>query len=103
MTQHTQGPWEVHEHNHVDGEFWCTIGHNGRGPIADIIGAEGNKTEHYQPVSGMKYLVTPVSEQKANARLIAAAPELLDALQLVANCVTDSQGGVTLGKINFFG
>lgn len=81
MTQHTQGPWEVHESAHVDGEYWASIGHNGRGPITDIVGSEGNKSEYYIPVAGMKYLVTPVEQQKANAALIAAAPDLLEALK----------------------
>lgn len=76
--EHTPGPWEVHEHFHVDGEFWCSIGYNGFGPITDVVGEEGDKTRYYQPVAGMKYLVTPVKEQKANAKLIAAAPELLE-------------------------
>lgn len=67
----TDGPWEVHEHRHINGEFWASIGVEGRGPLTDIIGAQGNKTEYFQPVAGMKYLVTPVEEQKANAQHIA--------------------------------
>jgi hypothetical protein len=31
-------------------------------------------------------------------RLIAAAPDLLEALQIIANCVADSEGGTTLGS-----
>ena len=34
----------------------------------------------------------------ANARLIAAAPALLAALHVVAKCVADDLGGVTLGS-----
>lgn len=78
---HTPGPWEVHESTTVDGEFWCSIGYAGRGPITDIVGAEGNHTQSFQPVAGMKYLVTPVEQQRANAKLIAAAPEMLDMLK----------------------
>ncbi len=78
----TPRPWEVHEARHIDGEFWASIGYHGRGPITDIVGAEGNKAEYFQSVAGMKYLVTPVEEQKANAAYIVAAcnelPRLLD-------------------------
>lgn len=70
---HAPTPWEVHIHPHVTGEFWCTIGRNGFGPITDIVGEEGNKTRYYQPVAAMKYLVTPVEEQKANAEFIVRA------------------------------
>jgi hypothetical protein len=73
MSKHTDLPWEVHEHEHINGEFWCSIGHDGWGPITDIIGAEGNKAEYWTTVAGMKYLVAPVEEQRANAELIARA------------------------------
>lgn len=79
--KHTEGPWEIHEATHRDGEFWCSIGYAGRGPISDIVGAEGNHTRFFQVVAGMKYLITPVEQQRANAYLIAAAPELLGALK----------------------
>lgn len=71
--KHTPEPWEIHEApHHVRGEYWATIGHNGRGPITDIVGEEGNHAKYYIPVAGMKYLVTPVEQQRANARRIVA-------------------------------
>lgn len=41
----------------------------------------------------------PATEEQAhaNARLIAAAPDLLAALEIVSNCIPDSTGGTTLG------
>lgn len=78
---HTPGPWEVHEHTHANGEFWCSIGYQGRGPITDVVGAEGNHSRFFQPVAGMKCLVTPVEQQRANAYLVAAAPEMKHVLE----------------------
>ncbi len=70
MTEHTPIPWAIHEHLHIDGEYWASIGTGaGHGPITDIMGAEGNR-DYYQLVAGMRHLVTPVEEQRANARLI---------------------------------
>lgn len=62
--QHTQGPWK----------------HEGQG---DITGYE-NDTAHgcFGPVDvACVYLRTVPGKTEANARLIAAAPELLEALQ----------------------
>ncbi len=71
----TPGPWKVIEHNHVTGDLWLSIGYvrDGitRGPVADIV----HKPE-YLPVAELKYLVTPEAEQRANAALIASAPDL---------------------------
>lgn len=77
-TGHTPGPWEVQKLNHADGDLWLQIGHNGWGPITGISGDEV-KEPYCKPVAGMKYLTTSESEQWANARLIAAAPELYQA------------------------
>ena len=89
MSKHTEIPWEVHKHSHCDGEWWASIGHHGFGPIADIVGEEGNHTcqnyGFYQPVAELKYLVTPLEEQKANADFIVTAcnchDDLLKALK----------------------
>lgn len=92
---HTPGPWEVHEAPHRDGEFWCSIGYAGRGPITDIVGAEGNHTRWFQPVAGMKFLVTPVEQQKANAALVAASPTLLEACELARKRFYEQNGQVS--------
>lgn len=73
MTKHTQGPWVVHEGDEIDVRsanpadlaqapiYYC---------IAENIGGHvhGENFDDY-------------SEVEANARLIAAAPELLEALE----------------------
>lgn len=59
-TKHTPGPWSLHK----------------RGP------AERYEVQHGIPGNGSPICVTFCgSQQEANARLIAAAPELLDALK----------------------
>lgn len=89
MSGHTKGPWTVQRLNHVDGDLWLQIGHfDGAreiGPVAELIG-----NEHQLPVARLKYLVTPESEQWANAHLIAASPSLLAAAKAVrATCPAD--------------
>ena len=65
MKKYTPGPWWV-EIGDEDGDYshiWPTIHSESR----EIVGTEG--------------LYGDLEEDKANARLIAAAPELLEALQ----------------------
>ena len=73
--KHTPGPWRVHQHTHISGELWLSIGfhtHEGtHNPEGRWIG----------PVAELKYLVAREEEQRANARLMAAAPEMKDALE----------------------
>lgn len=67
--QHTQGPWSLRR-NQAGEEYGAVLGHDG------------------QLVATTGYRVHPLSnEDDANATLIAAAPELLEALQgLLAEC-----------------
>jgi hypothetical protein len=63
-TQHTPGPWEVRK-----GEPWVIA-------------------KAYGDMKSVVHLNLPVDQsesQKADARLIAAAPDLLEALQYMAN------------------
>ena len=63
MSKHTPGPWKIHEHG-VGFEVEC---------------ANGNVVAQAQQVTALRQ-DTMQSARKANARLIAAAPELLEAL-----------------------
>jgi len=74
-TQHTPGPWEIDE---VDKGFSAQILGPSTGFCRDILAT----------------LPMEWAESEANARLIAAAPELLEALQKIA---TVDMGGGFLG------
>jgi hypothetical protein len=62
MSRHTPGPWIYH----WDGEGGAFVSGGGTA-IADTVG--------------------PTECRKANARLIAAAPEMLEALDIVVGCL----------------
>ena len=62
MTQHTPGPWIVWPDNNNR----LQVGQSTNYTVAEIM-------------------QTPIHGQEANARLIAAAPDLLEALQAIAN------------------
>lgn len=65
MSKHTPGPWKIRE------QAGCLV------VYASISAGESSVCE-------LRYLWTP--QQKANARLIASAPELLEALR---QCITE--------------
>lgn len=68
MIQHTPGPWEITEDRIVGDDILWTIEHSGYG----IIGyADGTPEDD--------------PEKIANARLIAAAPDLLEAADNILN------------------
>lgn len=70
MSGHTEGPWELGaEGNGAVGSVYCNNSMGSR--VAIVFG------------KGQEYSVFSDAEEAANARLIAAAPELLEALQAV--------------------
>ncbi|KKL56790.1 hypothetical protein LCGC14_2241900 [marine sediment metagenome] len=73
MTQHTPGPWKIIEHDHAAGDSWLSVC---RGAV-DIT--------HNKPTAGCictsRFSALTPAENMANARLIAAAPELLGTLR----------------------
>jgi hypothetical protein len=71
MTQHTPGPWFAHN---------IGLGPNGEGPFTYPLGNDPDKAA-------------------ANARLIAAAPDLLAALQAIAATSTEEDAETALGSI----
>lgn len=75
MSEHTPGPWSVEDH-HAEG--WLSVGgpDNSVDLICDLLG--------WQVAEGQ---TTPLAVAMANARLIAAAPDLLAALKMVAATV----------------
>lgn len=74
MNKHTPAPWSVQSDPcHFD-------------TLSDVVGGEvkqmqGIKSQMFVSVGGW----ADVSEQEANARLISAAPDLLEALKLVVD------------------
>jgi hypothetical protein len=69
MAKHTPGPWRVIQHNHIDGQLWLSINQ----------AAPNTMDGGYEWVAEVKYLTTDPDRQWANARLIAATPDLLEA------------------------
>ena len=71
MSKHTPGPWQV---GHFDSNMICDSDGANRGcaPIARVEGT--------------------AAERRANARLIAAAPELLEALRGLLDPATNEDG-----------
>ena len=77
-SQHTPGPWQF---NDLDASIWPGPMGSRRAPVATVFTAAQPESELSQESDHF----TP--EEAANARLIAAAPELLEALveMLIAN------------------
>lgn len=68
MSKHTPGPWVVDELKVVNGRLWAAV----TTPKGDLV-----------------YLTLIPTDVEANARLIAAAPEMLEALRDIKEAVVD--------------
>ena len=77
-TEHTKGPWKVLEHARGRGKT-CVTTANGA-PISAVICEIDTKS-----------VATDDATRLANARLIAVAPELLEALYAALPCVEESE------------
>ena len=85
MNTHTPGPWACEFHETAAGTpFGIVVGGKGKGGLMDTVICHAPDYRD-EPVSYKVF-------KSANARLIAAAPELLEALQECLECefaVTD--------------
>lgn len=73
MAEHTPGPWTVQDNLDLCGEFWISAKHHD-GLRVSIAAVRPGCDE-----------ANEIGCNEANARLIAAAPELLDALERLLN------------------
>lgn len=88
MTKHTQGPWSV------DGHDLTSVIAGGPNHWRHIARCEFGYQAHHEPYFEM---------DKANARLIAAAPELLEALEdIIENCYFEKKDTNSTRNINEF-
>jgi len=72
---YTKGPWRFTKTHPLSTSCWYVITDaEGYGPIIEVGGTDKNGQ-----IAEAKYLVTDPAIIEANARLIAAAPELLEA------------------------
>lgn len=75
MSGHTKGPWMVHDT--IDGPILNT----------DVRDMKLKWVARCGPLFGRPH----VAESEANARLIASAPELMEALQSIADLGSDGE------------
>ena len=74
MSGHTPGPWAVHEHGHANGEQWLSVLHGAWDVTHNYASRPG-------VIADAAHSAMSDATNLANARLIAAAPELLEAVQ----------------------
>ena len=83
MAKHTPGPWKAVQHD----RGWWTV-------LQGAWDISHNEASRPGVVASSKYSVMSIPENEANARLIAAAPELLEALKgaamVIDACIRNS-------------
>lgn len=79
---HTPGPWTIVDYGRSPVGIQAAP-HNGAALAKVYLTPHGGRKRAY--------------EFERNAALIAAAPDMYDALLIVSRCVADAQGGTTLG------
>lgn len=89
MSQHTPGPWATHG--------------SGNCPCGMVFGPDGNVLVHHAVTHEWADFIPVEAQQIANARLIAAAPELLEACKALlalyqANGMPNSGGSYEMAK-----
>lgn len=81
MSEHTKGPWKIKQGSSYEGEI-CTIYLTEPGYVtiasSNCLSGKG--------VAGLEELA---EEAQANARLIAAAPDMLEALEYTRNIIRE--------------
>lgn len=87
MSKHTPGPWIIIDDSRCFKEIKITT----EGREKDSVVSICEMDLHFRGIIG--------DEQNANARLIAAAPELLKALEMIANMDSMSYHSLESAKI----
>ena len=84
--KHTPGPWRVHRHPHINNELWLSV-------LSGAWDITHNYASRPGVVADARYSAMSDAENEANARLIAAAPDLLAAALTAFDATKDAPHG----------
>ena len=109
MSKHTPGPWSAHINGSINGndpalghETDCSeqgfVAHTVCFGVGDVLLGEVSAYKFSVDDDGGYRRVADFDENRANARLIAAAPELLAALQRLMGATIDMQDAIEAGR-----